>query len=618
MARGARRPANAEAPAAPPPRLVTSGVLLAVLGPYVFFSLVSDDALRESKVVVMAVGVAMALFGMGAISVRLPRAARVLLTMLGGAFALAAVSGLAAWRIVDPMILVPVVSALALFVIGMSDAGERLATPVLAGLAVAGVFTGLLAALQRFTGFWRLPLTVPDYTNELGQRIVEKRFYSAALIGNPGDVGMALVLPVLILWAAAFSKSAPRRLRLVALLGFLVGMAGLLATESTASLTAVAAALLVHLLLDFRNRIVPAAIGGCVLVAVASLSGTGARVLEKMKAFRAGQLDVASTQRDIGFLAALEMLRAHPALGIGPGCYENAFIPARITAEERTGRHLVHAAKTSGGHFENAHSDPVTLAAESGVPASLLANGAGFLLLVMLIRGRREAGAERLAVLLAGFGVLTLGNFPLRVAVTLGPIAFLSGLALRALGPGDPSWAVTKWLARGTSLVLLSLGLARAAATYLQAVGEDELRAAAVTTGEERSALLRDARSDLQESVRLRPRKPMTWIALGSTERLRGDLEAARRAMRRSFDLEERAETDANLGRLELLGGKAAAASALYARACWIFPDLLERSGAVPPEADPAGIEREIKEAEAALSKGGRAPSLPPGYVSRF
>src|SRR5439155_926405 len=153
------------------------------------------------------------------------------------------------------------------------------------GLMLAGALTGALAAGQRFLGFWTPPVTVP-----------EPRFAATALMGNPGHVGAALVIPVLLLWCRLWSSQA-------------------------------------------RGR----------------------------------------TATAVGLAAAL---------------FGHAFVPARLAAEARAKRRLVHATETA--HFENAHSEPLTAAAECGLPAALVAGAVVAWLLASLFgAARREKGLAR-------------------------------------------------------------------------------------------------------------------------------------------------------------------------------------------------------------------------------
>jgi tetratricopeptide (TPR) repeat protein len=139
------------------------------------------------------------------------------------------------------------------------------------------------------------------------------------------------------------------------------------------------------------------------------------------------------------------------------------------------------------------------------------------------------------------------------------------------------------------------------------AEGEAALRAAAAAPPPDRPYLLEMARASLRRSVSLRSRFASTWLALGSTYRLDRNLEAAYAALETSLALEERAETDLNLGRLEFESGNREAALTLFRRAVWILPRLRL---SLPPDVDGLALERDLKIVESGLARGGSPPPL--------
>ena len=123
-----------------------------------------------------------------------------------------------------------------------------------------------------------------------------------------------------------------------------------------------------------------------------------------------------------------------------------------------------------------------------------------------------------------------------------------------------------------------------------------------------REELLGAARAHLRRSVSLRPREATALLALGSVSWVERDLERAQELYTRSIALEERAETDLNLGRVERALGREALSAALFRRALWVQPRLAE---ALPPGVDRAGIVADLDATAAALARGGRAPGFP-------
>jgi tetratricopeptide (TPR) repeat protein len=421
----------------------------------------------------------------------------------------------------------------------------------------------------------------------------------------------------------ATSNRQSARSRALALAGLTLVALGGAATESIVPALAVGTGIALHTLMDFRRRARFLAVALGLFLLASTFSGTGRRAWAKLKELQAGQIAAAMTQRDIGVLAALEMVQRHPVLGVGPGCFENAFVPARLAAEARRERHMVHLSNSA--HFENAHIEPLTIAAECGLPAALVCLSLTLgVLAALFLRQRREHEAEdgqermteTLLVLLAASLVLSLGGFPLRFAATAAPIAFVAGLAFHRIGVigvngGSPRQAAS--LPPRTHLLvfvvlLSSLAALRCVAWLTQARAEAELHAAGMSQGAQRDRFLSRARHSLETSVQARPRKASAWLALGSVARLEGSREESLRHTLHSLWLEERAETDFNLGLLSLEMGRTDEARALFVRAVWILPRLLN---AIPEGGDPGLVEMELREAEARISDGASAPKLP-------
>ncbi len=616
MPRPAAREAGAPSSEDAGGRLVLAGVLLGLSLPLLVYSTASSGALRESKLLAQALGSSLALLGLAFPAAwgwkRGPdgreRAARVAAAGAGIALALAAASAAANARVVDPLGLAAVLSPLGLVAAGASRAGARAAARAATAVCALAAVSGVLAAAQRWAGVLRLPLQAP-----------EPRFFAAGLVGNPGDLAMALVLPATLLFATAGDALRPPHLRGLAAAGLGAVLLGIVATESVAPALAFVAGALVWALLAPRRRAAALGVLVAALAAVAVLGGAR-RAAEKLSQIRRGDVASATTQRDIGLRAAAEMIRACPVLGVGPGAFSNAFVPARLAAEERAGRRLVHLSDSS--HFENAHSEPVTLAAECGVPAAVAAAAAFVALLAGLASRRHGPGAEAnpatdaLIAALVAAGVLSLSGFPLRLPVASGPLAFFAGLAWRRTAPRSASEAAAPRGARAAlaaaALVLLAAAAVRSAAVSVQADGENLLRTAASIPPEgapERAELLSAAASRLRVATALRPRDATALLALGSVAWLEHDLEGAHDLYARSVALEERAESDFDLGRVAFDRGRTDEARAWFVRAVWILPRLAD---ALPPGVDRDSIGAEISRVSGALSRGVPPPPRPP------
>ena len=393
----------------------------------------------------------------------------------------------------------------------------------------AGAATGALAALQRWAGLFRLPLEVP-----------EPRFLAAGLIGNAGDVGMALVVPALLLFTRAAEPRAERRgekPRRARSRGD--------APRSRRDRVRRAGARVRRGRRGLRGARLPPALSRALAPSSRRRFSRprpepDVAFLLKLDEFRRGDLASATTQRDIGLLAGREMIRARPLLGVGPGAFSNRFVPARLAAEERTRRHLVH--RSGSAHFDNAHSEPVTLAAETGVPAALAAMAAA----CRAVRGTSRPPKARAKGRPAASRPTPSSPLFSPSRSSLSP-TFRSGSPSppgpppfsRAWRSGDiegdeetPDLPVRGGRAFFATLALLLVALAavRSLATFAQAEGETLLRDAAAApedAASEKAELLSAANARLARTVALRPRSATALLAWGSVQSLRGERELA-------------------------------------------------------------------------------------------
>ncbi len=591
--------------------LAPLGTLVALSLPYFVLVLASAEATRDAKLAAQSAGALLVLLGLASVRPAPGRpaawspAARIAGIALGATLVLFLASlavGLFHGR--DPLDALPLVPVLALLAWGATAAGETTARRALSLLVACGAATGLLATLQRFAGLLRLPVEAP-----------EPRFYATAWIGNPGDVGAALVIPALL--AASALARGERRLASGAALAACV--AGLAAAGTLAPLAAFASGAIVLVALDLRRRLLPAVVAGAAAVALLAGAGVVSRVTEKLAS---GDVARLTTQRDIGVLSALETIRAHPILGIGPGGFAADFVRARLAAEERASRRLVHRSESS--HFDNAHCDPLTVAAEIGLPAALALATALFALLAGLAGAVRREGrdpsgtvpAETLLPALAAVLVLALANFPIQIVPVSGPFALLAGLALARIGgPVSPPAAPGARAGLVVVALLLAVGtVLRLGGGLALARAETELKDAPVAAGSGRRDLTNAALAHARLSVALRPRQAAGHLALGSALASLGDVEGAVAATERSLSLEERAETLLNLGSLSLAQGDAVTARDLYVRAVWLFPRL---ASSIPPLGEPDAVLDRTYRLEAALATGGAPPLLPPRFRPR-
>ncbi|HQR68788.1 MAG TPA: hypothetical protein PLB02_15470, partial [Thermoanaerobaculia bacterium] len=142
--------------------------------------------------------------------------------------------------------------------------------------------------------------------------------------------------------------------------------------------------------------------------------------------------------------------------------------------------------------------------------------------------------------------------------------------------------------------------------------GELRLQATETYQGAERSDLNDSARRQLKRALALRPMGASGWIALGSTYREDRDWENAFLAYVRSLSIEERAETDFNIGLVVLAGPNPRKAIPFFRRALWILPRLAD---SLPPAVDADALARENRETAGRLRDGARPPELPDGLT---
>jgi O-antigen ligase len=272
-------------------------------------------------------------------------------------------------------------------------------------------------------------------------REIEGHMQSVGLLGNPNDVGTFLVAPALAAAAAAVVVPGWRRLMYFGLAALL--FAGIVASQTrTAMIAYVAAIIVAALLRPWRQGVVVAAV---LLIAagVALRPSTpfGKHFFELVHAAKTRDYPVLFSERVVPFLSAIEMVREHPANGVGPGCYKYEFMDTRLELDRRYRPEWTRGWPMS---FAETHNDHLQVAAETGLPGYAIFLSA---LLVLAWPSRRKVvttdGAplpppvRRLfahafrAPLAAAFFVAALAQFPLQLAAPR--LAFIT-LAALAVG----------------------------------------------------------------------------------------------------------------------------------------------------------------------------------------
>lgn len=315
--------------------------------------------------------------------------------------------------------------------------GKRM-EQLLAGLLLPASALALFGILQ-YHGLWRpfsfLGLAAGD------------RLAITSLAGNPGDLGAYLALPCLIA-----QRELARRTKAGALArdagfwgfaaAFVLCLYGLALTQTLAAVAAVVLGSLLFwvvrvgalprrrgvLLIGLIGLALALALG--LALGIAPLRG---RIAEKVYLIKAGAWNEVFSGRFDGWQTALWMAREHPLTGVGHGAYRPEFVAAKLALLDRGRAFSPHQAQVV---FANAHSEPLEVAADLGLPGlAALAWG------IWTLRGQlRRLGSERPAderalawAGVAALAVLSLASFPFRVALVAFPALFFLSWVLRPL-----------------------------------------------------------------------------------------------------------------------------------------------------------------------------------------
>ncbi|HKB70422.1 MAG TPA: O-antigen ligase family protein [Thermoanaerobaculia bacterium] len=305
--------------------------------------------------------------------------------------------------------------------LGASEAYRRHRGRIVAVFGAAAALNGLLVVLAA-ARIWS-PLVVYGYSARSGL---------GALVGNAGYAGIALALAAVTLLPIAVRAGRGRAFAIAAIV--LCG-AGLLSTQSLSAVAVAAAGTAVYAFFagSRRIRIGVAAAAAVILLAAVLYRPMRVRVARFVRAARQGEWNAAFTARAAPWLAAAEMIRAHPAGGIGIGNFGAEYVPARIAAEARIRRRLVLPGMPTNS-FAQAHNDYLDLFAATGIPAGLCVVAAFAALLGRLVRrARGDPSAAGAAALLTGAAVAAFAWFPFQIVPTALWILLESGRADRAV-----------------------------------------------------------------------------------------------------------------------------------------------------------------------------------------
>ena len=261
---------------------------------------------------------------------------------------------------------------------------------------------------------------------------------------TPAALGcfLAMTIPPVAAWA--LGQRGPARAFGLGAATF--GAVGLLTTQSVTAMAALAGAIA---LAGLRGRIAGRVVAGTALAIGLAVAVTG---IARPEVFAPGRADSPWSLRAGNVRVALEIARAHPLIGVGPGGYAEAF-PQYRRAGDNESRH--------------AHDLPAELMAEWGIPAGLALSALFFWLFVAPVArasGPIRSFASGLSIGLAAFALHNIVDFTSFLPSLLVLAAVSRGwLAARpAVPPAPRRWRVaTIALTGGLAVVAAGAGLGR-------------------------------------------------------------------------------------------------------------------------------------------------------------
>jgi O-antigen ligase len=304
--------------------------------------------------------------------------------------------------------------------------------PVL--LAVfAGAFANAVVVTLQELRIWNPFVFPPEVTGHS---------QSVGILGNANDVGTFLAAPAVVALIAAVAVRGWQRVLYGTAAAVL--FAGVAMSQTRTAMVAFAAGTIVAALLRPWRQAIAVAVLLIICAAVALRPSTGIRTNFTRLATAARQRDYSTlfSERAVPFLSAIEMLRANPIVGVGPGGFKYQFMFTRLALEKR-----YPPSWTRGWpmNFGETHNDHLQVAAETGLPGYALLFAAIAYLAIPARRRRDDTtprtpeqtprtreqtvGRAMRAPLAATFFVIALAQFPLQLAaprlmfLTLGAIA---------------------------------------------------------------------------------------------------------------------------------------------------------------------------------------------------
>lgn len=245
----------------------------------------------------------------------------------------------------------------------------------------------------------------------------EGHYGTIGLMGNANDLGTFLVVPAVAAVVMAVTSIGKRRWTYLGVAVLLAS--GMIASATRTALIAFVGSLLVLAVVSMRRAWM--AVGVVLLVVALAVSSPATTIGRSVR-----ELGTAAIQRDyqrlfserlLPFLAAAEMVRDHPLLGVGPGCFRYHFMAYRVALAAKYPAEWTRGFPMNWG---TVHNDHLQVAAETGMIGSLL-----FLASLGMLARRssgtaltpRAAFARTLRwPLVAAIFLVCLAQFPLELA----------------------------------------------------------------------------------------------------------------------------------------------------------------------------------------------------------
>jgi O-antigen ligase len=293
----------------------------------------------------------------------------------------------------------------------------------------------------------------------------EGHYGSVGLMGNANDVGTFLVVPAVAAVVMATTSSGKRRWIYLGVAMLLVS--GMIASATRTALIAFVASMLVLAAMHARRA---AVVIGILLLMV------GAAVLSPATVIGRGirELGAAAMQRDYPrlfserlppFLAAADMVRDHPLLGVGPGGFRYHYMSYRIA---QTTKYPAEWTRGFPMNWGAVHNDHLQVMAEAGVIGYLLFLASLGLVVVLVPRPPVEdtprasfARVLRWPLATAIF-LVCLAQFPLELAaprlmlLTIGAIC----VTWNRMDVGVPAPGMNAWRAMLAVVLIAAAGFA--------------------------------------------------------------------------------------------------------------------------------------------------------------